>query len=345
MPEQDSQVRSAASYEIVIAGTTYTQRDRLGVESLTIEDHVDMVSMLTMEVGGAEGQPAWTFEIGQEVTAKVGDMTAVIFKGEITALEPSWSAKNGARIVVRALDPLHKLGRGRQSRAFPDQTDSDVVSTVAGDCGLNVEVDTTSPTHPYILQRNESNISFVKRLAARNNFLLRLDRETLLFKKNQYTGDEVTLTNGANVQSLRISANTADLADKVVVRGWDPLTKQAVVGEASSVTSVGGGTTGIDLAKTKFGEHTSYVTDVPVTDQNLATAIATAELERIARQFVRGNATIYGNDRVRAGTNVVLAEFNSPWDGKYFVMASRHVIGSGDAYLTEFTFCSNSFGS
>ncbi len=345
MPTQDTQSRNATSFEIKIQDQTYTQAETQGVQALVIEDHVDMVAMLTLEIGGAEGQPAWNVEIGQEIEAKVGGKTSTLFKGHVTALEPAWDAAGGARLVIRALDPLHKLGRGRKTRTFLDMTDSAIVSAVASECDLSVDADSTSETHKYVLQRNESDIAFLKRLAARNNCHLRLEQGSLVFKKNEYSGEEITLTLGQNVQALRISANTADLADKVVVLGWDPAAKDKVEGSASSVPGIGAGSIGITLAREKFGDHWTYVTDVPVTTASLATAIAEAELERIARQFVRGTGTIYGDDRVRAGANVVLEGFGTPWNGKYYVMASRHVISAQTAYTTEFTFCSNSFGS
>ena len=46
--------------------------------------------------------------------------------------------------------------------------DSDVVSEVGAESQLGVEVDATTETHKYILQRNESNLGFLKRLAAPN---------------------------------------------------------------------------------------------------------------------------------------------------------------------------------
>jgi uncharacterized protein len=345
MSTPSTQQRTAPSFEITVGGTVLSHDQTQGVQSLVIEDHVDMVSMLTLELGGAEGQPAWaTYEIGKEIKAKIGGNTSFIFKGDITALEPSWGGAGGTRIVIRALDPLHRLARGRQSKVFEEVKDSDVVSQVASDAGLSVQTDATSEKHKYILQRNESNLVFLKRLAARNNFHLRLDRDSLVFKKNEFAGEEIELTLGQNVESLRISANTADLADKVVVLGWDPGAKAKVDGTASSVNAVGGGTTGIALANSKFGGHTAFVTDVPVTTSSLAQDIATAELERIARQFIRGTGTIGGDDRVRAGACIKLTGFGAIWDGKYLVMASRHVVGAGSAYKTEFTFCSNSFG-
>ena len=70
-----------------------------------------------------------------------------------------------------------------RTRHWNDVTDSDVAQEVGAESGLSVEADPTSETFPYILQRNESNIAFLKRLASRNNFQVRVEKDKLVFKK------------------------------------------------------------------------------------------------------------------------------------------------------------------
>ncbi len=339
---------SVPSYEIKVGEShTFQQPENDGVLSIAIEDHVDMVSILTLRLGGTEGQPTWDFNIGDEVEAKIGDSGQLFFKGQITALEPAFTMDGGASIALRALDHTHILGRGRKTRYWEDVLDSDIVSEVGAECGLSLDVEATEGSMPYVLQRNESNIAFLKRLAARNNFYLRVNADTLEFKSNQYGGSENAVALGDNLRSLRVNFNSIDQVSEVVVRGWDIQAKEEVVGTCAvgDVTKIGGGDLGGELADTAFGTTTAYITDVPVGSQDQATAIAEAEMERIARQFARGTGTIQGNDQVRAGTVVTLDGLNAPFNGNYFVLASRHIISPRTGYTTEFTFCSNSFGS
>ncbi len=339
---------SVPSYEITVGEShTFQQPQNDGVLSIVIEDHVDMVSILTIRLGGTEGQPAWDFNIGDEVEALIGDSGALLFKGQITALEPSFTMDGGSSLTIRALDHTHILGRGRKTRYWEDVLDSDIVSEVGAECGLSLDVESTDGSMPYVLQRNESNIAFLKRLAARNNYYLRVNGDTLEFKSNQYTGTENQVALGSNLRSLRVTYNSIDQVSEVVVRGWDIASKEEVVGTCAvgDITQIGAGEIGGTLAETAFGATTAYITDVPVSTQDQATAIATAEMERLARQFARGTGTIQGNDQVRAGTLVALDGLNTPFNGSYFVLASRHIISPRTGYTTEFTFCSNSFGS
>ncbi len=342
-----SQVRSATSYQVTVGNAVYTQTDESGMQSLVIENHVDLVDMLTMRLGGSEDEPTWNFTLGDDVEARVGSGNVLLFKGHVTALEPSFQAEGGATITIRALDPVHILGRGRKTRFWEEVRDSDIVTEVGQECGLTVQADPTDETHSYVLQRNESNVAFLKRLAARNNFQLRVEEGKLIFKENQYSGEETEISLGDDLHSLRMSFNSVDQVSQVVVRGWDINEKQEIVGTATStdITRIGGGNLGLSDCETAFGSTTAYVTDVPVSSQTQATAIATAELERLARQFARGSGSVQGNDAVRAGAVIRFSGLSSPYDGLYYVVASRHIISSATGYTTEFTFCSNSFGS
>lgn len=341
-------VRSATSYQVTIGGTTFKQTETDGLAQLVIEDHVDMVQMMSLRMGGGEDRPTWTFKIGDPVEAKVGEGSTPIFIGEVTALEPSFQNDGVSSITIRALDNTHRLGRGRKTRFWNDMKDSDVVSAVGAECGLSVEADPTSEVLPYILQRNESNIAFCKRLAARNNYVLRVDPAagTLHFKKASFSGQSTKVKMGESMRSLRMAYNSSDQVQKVVVRGWDPSKKEEIVGEATTgdIVSIGGGQKGAE-ASGCFGDSTAYVTDVPVSSQAMAREIAVAEINRLARSFCRGSGTVQGNDAIRAGAVVELEGLAPGQNGKVFILSSRHVISGRTGYTTEFTFCSNTLGS
>ena len=86
-------------------------------------------------------------------------------------------------ITIRAMDHMHRLvadaerdsGRLVWILKWSKKWARNVVSPV--------EVDGTNQIRGYILQRNESNVAFLKRLAARNNYILRVERDALTFKK------------------------------------------------------------------------------------------------------------------------------------------------------------------
>jgi len=102
------------SFEVKIGGTTITQDQGTQLENMVVEDHVDMVESAIIRLGGAEGQPEWTVNIGDEVQIKTGEGNVTLFKGEVIGVEPSWSIDGLATLSVRALDKSHRLSRGRK---------------------------------------------------------------------------------------------------------------------------------------------------------------------------------------------------------------------------------------
>ena len=339
-------VRSATSYKVTAGSATFEQPEKDGLQRLTIEDHVDMVNMLTMQVGGTEAQPTWGFKVADPVSAQVGSGASQMFDGEIISTEPGFQVEGIASMTIRCLDKAHRLGRGRKTRFWEEKKDSDVAQEVGAESGLSVDADATEETHPYILQRNESNLAFLKRLAARNNFQLRVQDGKLLFKKATFSGGGPEVEMGSSLRSVRFSFNTADMVQKVIVRGWDIKKKEEIVGQATSgdITPIGGGQKGADVAGA-FGDSVAYITDVPVSSQSMANAVAKAEMERIARQFVHGTASIQGDDSARAGSMINFSGLSNNLDGKYYIIGSRHVISNRTGYSTEITFCSNTYGS
>jgi phage protein D len=337
---------SAVGYELTIGSMSMSQELNDGVQQIIFEDHIDMVGMLTARIGGGEGQPEWNYNIGDEVKLKLGSGKKEIFVGEVISLEPGFEVGGISSITVRALDKLHRLGRGRQTRFWEKMKDSDVASEVGAESGLSVVTDTTPDKHAYILQRNESNIAFIKRLAARNNFVVRVADGKLEFKKASFNSQSVQVEMGTNLRSLRLSFNTTDLVQKVIVRGWDVKGKKAIVGQAGigDVTAIGGGDVGAKVAG-KFGDSTAYITDVPVSSQAQANSVAKAEMERLARQFCKGSCIIAGNDSALAGASLELSGLPDGQNGAFFVIATRHVVSKRSGYTTEMQVCSNTMGS
>jgi phage protein D len=334
----------AIKYEITIGGTTLKQSMQDALQMAVVEDHVDMVSMCTVRVGGAEGQPSWDFTMGDKVEVKLDGQA--MFAGEVVSMEPGFQIEGTSSMTVRAMDQTHRLGRGRKTRFWEETTDSDVANEVGAESGLSVDCDPTDESMPYILQRNESNMAFLKRLAARNNFQLRVEDGTLLFKKATFDGSSKTVKMGENLRSMRMSFNSSDQVQKVVVRGWDIASKQEIVGqcEAGSVAPIGGGDLGASQCGV-FGESTAYITDVPVSSQAMANQIAMAEMERFARQFCHGSCSVRGDSSVRAGSMVDFSGLPKGQNGKFYVIATRHIISVRTGYTTELTFCSNTSGS
>ncbi len=337
--------QTVIGFQVQVGSASFHHNDSKGLVSVIMEDHVDMASVCSITVSTAENQPTQSYKIGDKVSVKI-QKDAELFSGELIAIDYAFQGKGSSSLILKCLDHSHRLARGRVTRFWNDMKDSDVASEVGAESQISVDVDSRPETHKYILQRNESNLSFLKRLAARNNFQLRVEPGTLMFKKAAGSSYTYTLTTSSGLISLNVSYNSSDMVQQVVVRGWDILTKKEIVGVASSseVQTIGQGELGAQTASV-FGEQTAYITDVPVSTQEMADALAKAEMERLARRFGRGKAVIVGDSSLRAGSSLNIQGLGEGVNGSHYVVSSRHVIRPQVGYRTEVTFCTNTLGN
>ena len=344
--------QNTAAFELVVGSSTFTQAEGGGLQSLVFEDHVDMVSMVRAAFAVESDGSGWGFTIGDEVTLALGSGTTAVFTGEVVAMQVNADTNGTTHVVVRCLDGLHKLARGRTSRSWTDATDSSVVEELAEEAGSTAEswdIEATTATHDFIMQRNESNAAICKRLAARNSYLLRVVDGVLHFKPPDYDSANATeLGWGTNVKAISCTYDSTDQVQEVVVRGWSPADKDEVVGTATDgedgdIESIGSGDTGPTVAGA-FGSFTGYIADVPVTDQDVADEIAAAELNRLARMFGRGTVRVACNAGTLAGTMVNVSGCPGPVNGNWYVLGSRHSMGPKGTQDTELTVCRNTLG-
>ncbi len=335
--------------KIMLAGTEIQQADPKGLVYMSIEDHLDMigVAMVSLNTGGID----WSsMTMGADVEVTVGEASTKMFKGIITGLRHSFQ-KGKDVLTVIAMDPLIKMAASRVTKVYgdavaADQVDSDVVSTVIGRAGCSTgKVDSTTPKHKYILQRNESDYNFCKRLAARNGYMLRATEGKIDFIKPQFSGGSVELTQ-ENLIALDYTVNPVNVPPELTVIGWDYYAKEKVEGTASSgdVLDIGGGKNAVADNGTIWAE-TSYVADVLVTSQGGAKEMAVGELNRLARRFIRGRAVIQGNGDIIAGAKVKFSGLMSKFNPEVFVVSARHIVEPGGNFSTEFTFCGNTWPS
>ncbi|MEC7983798.1 MAG: contractile injection system protein, VgrG/Pvc8 family [Myxococcota bacterium] len=335
-------IQGSPSYKITVGTLSFTDEENQIVRSIVVEDHVDMAGFCQIMFDASTDQGKVEVKIGDPVDVQLKTTELSVFKGEVISVDHSFQNTGTTTKIIRCIDHIHRLNRGRKTRFWNDKKDSDVASEVGGECGLSVESDPTQETHPYIIQRNESNVAFLKRLAARNNFQLRVEQDKLYFKEASFNATAVDLEVGDDILSLNMSYNSSNMVQKVIVQGWSIKDKKEIIGQsaAGEVTKIGGGKIGAEQASV-FGESVAYITDVPVSSQEVANKIAKAEMERIARQYANGKCVVRGENTIRAGSVVNFKGFVKGLNGKFYVISSRHLINPSTGYTTEFKFCSN----
>ena len=263
-----------------------------------------------------------------------------VIDGEITAIESNFTENAQATMIIRGYDVGHRLHRGRHNRSFQDMTDSDIVNKVIREVGISRgTVESTSPSHKYVFQQNQTNMEFLRERAARNGYELFVQDGKLNFRKPK-ADQTLTLKWLEDIHGFRVRVTSSEQISSVEVRGWDYQHKKPFVSNARSpkvVTSNNYGS-GSRTSSSFSGKPSSpkvIVVDKPFFVAKEGDTMAQALCNELGGEFVQADAKAEGNPKIRPGRVVQLADMGK-YSGKYYVTETHHTYTDG-IYMTEFT--------
>jgi len=343
---------STSQVHIKVNGSPLPEAQMRRVNDVVVERSLHVPSMFViqlLDVGDDANQQRAAFfrildqdafAVGYEVQIDLGRESdpETVIKGEITSIEVEVTQEHGPLISVRGYDRSHRLHRGRQSRSFLNQSDSDIVRKVAQEVQLQANTDSTT-THDYVFQDNQTNWEFLKERAVRVGFELFVDDRTLHFRKPQNgkeQGPDQKLWE--NLLSLRVKLSSTFQAKEVIVKAWDPKTKQAIIGKASNgqlAPKTGISKTGAQIAST-FGDAKVYVVNRPVDSQAEADAMAKAVYDDLDGAFVQAEGVCLGDAAIMPGVTVKMDRLGTRFSGNYYVTSATHTLNAEEGYRTTF---------
>jgi phage protein D/phage baseplate assembly protein gpV len=301
------------------------------------------------ETGNMKYTDSETFKVGAAVKIEMktdelpdgtGVVSGILISGEITALEPVFSAGGPVMLRVRGYDKSHRLTRGKKTRTFLKMTDSDIFKKITGGIGLSVSVDSTSTQYDYVMQYNQTDWDFLWSRAQRIGYQVYSSDGKLFFKK---AGTEINgikpskLSWGFNMRKFEPRISVAGLINETVSMGWDYQEKKLIEGKETGpvkvVPQIGfGKNNGGDLAKTAFSSTaTDYSTDISLFDAGNAKDIATGLKIRTESTFIQAEGECaYGDPRLIAGKTVEVDGVGKKFSGKYYVTSAQHHFSNGE---------------
>jgi uncharacterized protein len=304
------------------------------IHSLVVDLDIDQPDMCVLTVNNASHRFSNQVGLGDEVEVKIGgEGGRSIFKGEVGGLEPIYKTGGESRCIVRAFNRMHRLLRGRKSRTFVDMKDSDIAQNIAGDNGLAAEVEATSVVHKHVYQHNQTDLEFLRVLAARNGYEVLVEDKALHFRKpraDRESGVELRINDQSAGQLLKQFTprlSSAGLVKEVEVRSWNPEKKEEIVARASASNSSLGRRIAPDNAAA-FGDKITFTVDRPVGSVEEAQKLAEAKLSEILMDYIAGDGLAIGHPELKAGIVVkIIVNPDDPEDrfnGKYYVIGASH---------------------
>jgi phage protein D len=334
-------------FDIFINGTPLSNQsfDAFShIVRIVVDDDTELPSMFTLEFTGAEdSENAWLndynlFAIGAEIEIKFGygNNIETVIISEITGLEPRFSVSDPLSLIVRGYDRRHRLQRGRKTRSFSEQKDSDIASRIAQEVGLSSAVTDSSVRHPYVLQANQTDWEFLQQRAKQIHYEVVVEGKTLFFRPvNNGNSPDLTLSLDDYLLEFSPYLSSIGQVNQVAVRGWDFQQNAAITGNSSTVTSMGGRQNGAVLSRQAFGNAIAQISNHPIMSQAEADQLAVAQLNRTALNFITGEGVCLGCTDLRAGRVIEIKDIGDRFSGRYYVTSASHRY-SYEGYYTHF---------
>ena len=328
---------SSPPYEIKVGKKKIEDPDFL---SLVVESDMFqpcMAAIVVSHQGGVYGD----IKVGDAVEIKIGDDKETIYEGEVVGLEATYKGGEKTRLLIRAMNKFHRLLRFRKSLTFTDKSDQQILNTVVGDAGLKLEwKHAKSITYKHVYQHNQSDMEFVRMRAARLGCHVWCEGDTIhiqepdlqdeplaKLKINEPGGGEEKQT---SIKAFTPRLNSSHIVKTVTVKGWNPETKELIVGQAQ-VQSSKLGTQTVVAGAGKLGEEETFTVDHPIWSKQEADALAKARLTDLSLTYITGECELTGNPKMKLG-KVIEIEANSepdtkaddPFNGRYYIMGVTH---------------------
>ena len=316
---------------ITLDGTEVARPVMQQIESVTVSQHSHLPDMVALTFNDPELKllDEGPFDLTKTVEIKASDpqdQKVTLFKGEITALEPTFQEGMIAQLVVRGYDKSHRLYRESRSTAFLNKKDSDLASEIAQRAGLQTEIDSTSTVYDHIYQHNQTDLEFLMDRAWRIGYECFVSNGKLTFRKPPTGKAAHKLTWGQELLTFQPSMNLAEQVDEVLVRGWDPKKKEVIVGKASRgklYPKVKEPKDGAEWAH-DFGSGRHVIVDQPVVSQAEADTLASARLDEISGAFIEAQGQAFRAPQIRAGQIIDIAGIGTRFSGAYLVTEANH---------------------
>jgi uncharacterized protein len=327
-----------ADFSVKVDGSDLPPEARAAVARIVVEDSLDRAATFALEFNNwdhdaqaVKWSDAELLKPGTTVEISLGytDSVTKVIAGEITGIELAFPPDVRSLAVFRGYDRLHRFRRGRRTKTYVQVKDSDVAEQIASELGLTANVEPTTEVHPHLLQVNQTDIDFLLSRARAVGYELETDDKTLHFRQVRNDRGKIeTLSFTKGLRDFYGYLSTADQVTKVTVRGWDPNSKQALVGQAqpSDVTgTMNGSQVGPAAAKSAFGDTALAIVEHPVTTQSEADLLARGLLNDMALDYVVAEATAIGVPAIVAGAVVELDGLGKRFNGLYYATNAKNI--------------------
>ena len=284
-------------------------------------------------------------EIAMESAGTVrheGENLKKVFSGEIASITFDFNEKSAAPGTIVAYDLSHRLHRGRHTRSFQNETDSGIVTKIAGEMGISTgRIEPSLTVHRHVAQQNQTNMEFLRERAFLNGFELYVQDNMLNFRPPPTQGKltSLKLLWQEDVTNFRVTHDSTEQVDNVEVRAWDYRKKKTItaLGKKEKVSTENKRSSEQEVSRNSKRKSKVTVVDYPASSEAEAKVVAQGIYRRLKGEHIRADAEGVGNPRIRAGVKIEINKDMGKYGGEYYVTEAYHSFPMGGEYRTSFS--------
>jgi Rhs element Vgr protein len=267
-----------------------------------------------------------TFVPGKEVEILAGTANDAVslFKGIVVRQSVKVRDHIAPQLVIECRHKAMKLTVGRRNAYFFDKKDSDIISELLQQAGVDGGVEDTAVTHKQQVQYYCTDWDFLLARAEANGKLVLTNSDKAEVKKPDLAGAAVcTVQFGATILELDAEIDARHQYEAVKSVSWDPAQQNVVEKEAADPGVSGPGNLKSSGLAAVIGldhfqmQHTAVAEDE-------AQSWADSEWLRSQMSRVSGRVKCEGIGTVNPGSIVTLGGISDRYNGNVFVSGVRH---------------------
>ncbi|MCB9765108.1 MAG: hypothetical protein H6739_35370 [Alphaproteobacteria bacterium] len=317
---------------------------------MTVEEQDDGLATMELRfsniVSDDQGDADFAFEdeellaLGSRVRVKCGDEQdpTEVFYGVVTGLEARFPQHDPPELVVFAEDVLQKARMRRRTKTYEEGSLQELVDAVLEGSGVTTSLAGLSATVGVQVQRNESDLAFLRRVLDRHDVAMWVQGDTLhAAPRDQDAPTPVEVHLHSQLREARVFADLAHQVTQITLTGWDAAEGQRVGARAggSAAPGPGAGRIGAELLPQELRPRSEHLGHLAVEDSAEADALVEAAWRQRARRFVVLEGTCAGNPALRVGAHVAARGLGPRFSNTYLITRACHRFDLERGYETD----------
>lgn len=251
----------------------------------------------------------------------------VIFKGIVIRHSLRVFTEQPSILKIECQDTAVRLSIGRKNAYFYDMTDADIIEELATQATLNTEIESSTVTHPSMVQFNTTDWDFILSRAEANGKQVLTHDGKLIVKAPKKAEIALNLAYGGNLLGFEAIMDARQQFSAVKSYSWVAADQEVIEIEGDNATATTPGNISSDKLADVIGLDACDLKQVGLSDSECQ-AWADGKQFKSAYAKVRGRARIQGFGKILPGDFIKLKGVGERFNGDALVAGVHQEISS-----------------